>query len=171
MDKGYIQIYTGNGKGKTTAALGLSLRAVCAGKKVFFGQFVKGMKYSEVKAEKILSGFEIRQFGRECFIYRDPEEEDKKIAKEGLAICKEILKKGEYDVVVLDEINIALYFKLFEVSDVIEALENRKPNVEVILTGRYAPKELIDMADLVTEMKEVKHYYNKGVKARKGIES
>ncbi|MGE5627052.1 MAG: cob(I)yrinic acid a,c-diamide adenosyltransferase [Solirubrobacterales bacterium] len=170
MDKGYIHIYTGNGKGKTTAALGISLRAVCAGKKVYFAQFIKGMKYSELKAPDFIPGFTIKQYGKDCFIYNKPTEEDVKLAKEALKECAEILAKGAYDMVVLDEINIALYYKLFTVNEVIEALENRKVDVEVIITGRNAPAELIEKADLVTEMKEIKHYYNKGVQARLGIE-
>ncbi len=170
MDKGYIHLYTGNGKGKTTAALGLSLRAVCAGKKVYVGQFVKGMKYSETKAEEYLPNFEMHQFGRNCFIYNEPTEEDIEVARDGLERCKEMLSKGEHDIVVLDELNIALYYKLFPVVEVIEMLENKAPKVEVIITGRYAPEELIEIADLVTEMKEIKHYYQKGVKAREGIE-
>lgn len=171
MEKGYIHIYTGNGKGKTTAALGLALRAACAGKKVYMGQFVKGMKYSEVKAEEYLPNFKIEQLGRSCFIDRVPEQADIDAAKSGLERCSELLSKGEYDVVILDEINIALYFKLFSVEDVLKMLEKRAPHIEIILTGRYAPKELIEIADLVTEMKEVKHYYTQGVMARKGIEN
>lgn len=170
MDKGQIHIYTGNGKGKTTAALGLSLRAVCAGKKVFFGQFIKGMDYSELKVVEYLPGFEIQQFGRDCFIYNEPKEEDILAAREGLNICKEIIKNKDYDLVVLDELNIALYYKLFPVEEVIEMLENRADKVEIVITGRYAPKELIDLAHLVTEMKEIKHYYKTGLKARLGIE-
>lgn len=170
-NKGYIHIYTGNGKGKTTSALGLSLRAIGAGKKVFFGQFVKGMKYSETKTVKYLPNFDMKQFGKECFIYNEPTEEDIKLAKEGLKEIENILIDGEYDIVVMDELNIALYYKLFTVDDVLKALEKRAKHIEVIITGRYAPKELIDIADLVTEMREVKHYYNKGIQARKGIES
>ncbi len=170
MDKGQIHIYTGNGKGKTTAALGLSLRAVCAGKKVFFGQFIKGMDYSELKAGEYLPGFEIRQFGRDCFIYNDPTKEDIEAAKEGLNICRKVLKKGAYDVVVFDELNIALYYKLFLVDEVVKMLKEKAEKTEVVITGRYAPNELIEMADLVTEMKEIKHYYQTGLEARKGIE-
>src|SRR6056297_3255342 len=107
--KGYVQIYTGNGKGKTTAALGLSLRAVCAGKKVFFGQFVKGMKYSELKAPEYLNGFEIKQYGRNCFIKKDPEEEDIRLAQEGLKELAQKSKTGDHDIVVMDELNIALF--------------------------------------------------------------
>ncbi len=170
MCKGQIHIYTGNGKGKTTAALGLSLRAVCAGKKVFFGQFIKGMDYSELAAGECLPGFEIRQFGRDCFIYNDPTEDDIKAAKEGLRICTDIVAKGDYDLVVLDELNIALYYKLFGLDEVINMLKNKAEHTEVVITGRYASGKLIDLADLVTEMKEIKHYYTRGLEARKGIE-
>ena len=170
MDKGQIHIYTGNGKGKTTAALGLSLRAVCAGKKVFFGQFIKGMDYSELKAAEYLPRFEIRQFGRDCFIYNEHKEEDILAAREGLNICKEIIKNKDYDLVILDELNIALYYKLFPVEEVIEMLENRADKMEIVITGRYAPQKLIDLAHLVTEMKEIKHYYKNGLEARLGIE-
>jgi cob(I)alamin adenosyltransferase len=170
VEKGYIQVYTGDGKGKTTAALGLSLRAVCAGKKVYFAQFVKGMKYSELNAVKFLDGFSIKQYGGNCFIYNNPTKEDIDLARGGLDECAEILSSGKYDVVVLDEINIALYYKLFTVDDVIKMLNNKADGVEVVLTGRYAPPEIIERADLVTEMKEIKHYYTKGVKARVGIE-
>ena len=170
MKKGYVQIYTGNGKGKTTAALGLALRAVCADKKVYFGQFIKGMDYSELKAKDLLPNLDIEQFGKDCFIFNKPTQEDIRIAREGLEKVKKILSKGEYDVVVLDEINIALYYKLFTTEEVCDAINNRAHHVEVVCTGRYAPKELIDLADLVTEMKEIKHYYTQGIQAREGIE-
>lgn len=169
-NKGYIQIYTGNGKGKTTCALGLSLRAVCAGKKVFFGQFVKGMKYSELDAIKYLPGFKMKQYGRDCFIFNKPSQEDIDIAKEGLREIENILKSEEYDIVVLDELNIAIYYNLVSLEEVIDILKNKNEKIEVIITGRYAREELINLADLVTEMKEVKHYYKKGVEARVGIE-
>ncbi|MBU5254686.1 cob(I)yrinic acid a,c-diamide adenosyltransferase [Tissierella praeacuta] len=170
MGKGYIHVYTGNGKGKTTAALGLSLRAIFAGKKVFFGQFIKGMDYSELESQRYLPNFKIQQFGRDCFIYNNPTDEDIRMAKEGLEICKRILNSHEYDIVVLDEINIATYYRLLDPDDIIDILKNRKPKIEVILTGRYADEKIIEFADLVTEMKEIKHYYYKGVEARKGIE-
>lgn len=170
MNKGYIHVYTGNGKGKTTAALGLSLRAVCAGKKVFFGQFIKGMEYSELKCVDFVPNLTIEQFGRDCFIYHDPTEDDIRCAREGIKKLGVILEEGKYDVVVLDELNIALYYKLFSVEETMKVIENRASHVEVIITGRYAPDEIIDMADLVTEMKEIKHYYTKGVEAREGIE-
>ncbi|MCB5558404.1 cob(I)yrinic acid a,c-diamide adenosyltransferase [Anaerosalibacter bizertensis] len=170
MEKSYVHVYTGNGKGKTTASIGLSIRAALAGKKVFIGQFVKGMEYSELKLVDYLSNIEIQQFGRDCFIYNDPTEEDIEAAKKGLEICKKVLESGKYDLVVLDELNIALYYKLFSIEEAIEIIENRDDSVEVIITGRYASKEIIALADLVTEMKEIKHYYTEGVEARKGIE-
>lgn len=171
MDKGYIHLYTGNGKGKTTAALGLSLRAVCADKKVFFGQFIKGMKYSELESVNFLPNFTIEQFGRDCFIYNEPTYEDIKIARQGLERIRLILKEGKHDIVVLDELNIAIYYKLFSADEVIEIIKDRASHIEVIITGRYADDKIIELADLVTEMKEIKHYYSDGVQARKGIES
>ncbi|NLB33573.1 MAG: cob(I)yrinic acid a,c-diamide adenosyltransferase [Tissierellia bacterium] len=170
MEKGYIHIYTGNGKGKTTAAFGLAIRAALSGKKVFIGQFVKDMKYNETKIENYLDNIEIRQLGRGCFIYENPEDIDKEVAKKGLDECSSLLSSGEYDLIILDEINIALYYKLFELSDVVSSLKNKAENTEVVLTGRYAPEELIEMADLVTEMVEVKHYYSQGVLSRSGID-
>jgi cob(I)alamin adenosyltransferase len=169
-DRGYIQIYTGDGKGKTTAALGLSLRAICSGKRVFFGQFIKGADYSELKAPGFLPNFEIVPFGRGCFIRSDPEEADILLARRGLERCDDALRSGDYDLVVLDEVNVAVHFHLFSTADVIRVLGRRAPGVEVVLTGRHAPPELIEMADLVTEMKEIKHYFHRGIRAREGIE-
>ena len=171
MKKGHIHVYTGNGKGKTTAALGLSVRSICAGKKVYFGQFIKGMDYSELKCVEYLPNLTIEQYGRDCFIHKDPEEEDIRIACEGLKKIEEVLKDDIHDIVVLDELNVALYYRLFSVEDVLKVLESRKMDKEIIITGRYAPDEIIEIADLVTEMKEVKHYYTQGVEARRGIES
>lgn len=167
---GYIHVYTGNGKGKTTAAFGLALRAACANKKVFIGQFIKGMEYSELKVPQFIPNIKIEQFGRNCFIFNKPTQEDINAAQKGLERIKEILKNKEYDIVILDEINVAIYYKLVTVKDVLDILNLRDDKVEIILTGRYAPEEFIEIADLVTEMKEIKHYYQKGVKARKGIE-
>ncbi|MBU5436634.1 cob(I)yrinic acid a,c-diamide adenosyltransferase [Tissierella sp. MSJ-40] len=168
--EGYIHVYTGNGKGKTTASVGLAVRAALAGKKVFIGQFIKGMEYSELHITEYLPQIKIQQFGRDCFIRNAPTEEDIKLARKGLKKCEEILEKGEYDLIILDELNIALYFNLFSIDEVVDILNKRNKNIEVVITGRYAPKEIIDLADLVTEMKEIKHYYNEGVEARKGIE-
>ncbi len=170
MEKGYIQLYTGNGKGKTTAALGLALRAICAGKSVYIGQFIKGMDYSELRAIEYLPNLTIEQFGRDCFIYKDPTDEDIKAANEGLEKIGRLLKNSPYDLIVLDELNIALYYNLFSLEEVLELLNARDKTKEILITGRYAPEELIEISDLVTEMKEIKHYYNQGVEARKGIE-
>lgn len=129
------------------------------------------MKYSELDAVKFLPNFTMEQFGKNCFIYDKPTKADIEVARQGLKRMKEVLSSGEYDVVVMDEINIALFYKLFSVDEVLDIIDKRDPHVEVVLTGRYAPKEIIDKADLVTEMKEIKHYYTQGVMARKGIES
>lgn len=169
--KGYIQVYTGNGKGKTTAALGLALRATGAGKKVFIAQFVKGRKYSETEAlKKYLPHVAIKQYGRGCFIVREPEKEDIKAAQRGLEEVRKIISEGKYDMVVLDEANIAIHYKLYTVNELIDVLDNRKEETEIIITGRYAPQILIEKADLVTEMKEIKHYYSSGIQAREGFE-
>lgn len=171
MMKGYTQIYTGNGKGKTTAAFGLALRAAGASKKVFMAQFVKGKMYSEIKAvREFLPGVEVKQFGLCCFIEVAPTQKDIEAAQKGLAEVKEIIHSGNYDLLILDEVFIALFYKLFAVEEVIELIKTKPENMELVLTGRYAPKEIIDLADLVTEMKEVKHYYTEGVEAREGIE-
>jgi len=172
MEKGYIQVYTGNGKGKTTAALGLSLRAVGAGFNVFIAQFVKGMEYSELNSIKKLSPkITLKQFGRECFIRHKPEEDDIKAARKGFEEIKKILISGNYELVILDEINIATHYKLISAEEIIELLDSKPENVEIVLTGRNVDKRIIEKADLVTEMREVKHYYQNGVHARKGIES
>lgn len=169
--KGYIHVYTGNGKGKTTAALGLALRAVGASKKVFIAQFIKGKPYSEIEAvEKFVPEITIKQFGLGCFIVEKPTEADILAARNGLAEVAEILKSEKYELVVLDEATIALYYQLFSIDGFLNVLKNKNQKTEVVITGRYAPPELIEMADLVTEMKEVKHYYTKGIEARKGIE-
>lgn len=171
LEKGYIQVYTGNGKGKTTAALGITLRAICAGNKVFFGQFMKGQHYSELKAPEFLPGLDIEQFGGVCFVKGNPSEKDFEDARNGLEKMREVLSSGKYDMVVFDEINTALFFKLLSVEEVLAVLNLKPEKTEVILTGRYAPQEIIDRADLVTEMKEIKHYYNDGINSRVGIEN
>lgn len=169
---GYIHVYTGNGKGKTTAAFGLALRAICAGKKVYIGQFIKGMKYSELDAVNYLPNLVIEQYGRNCFIKNKPTREDIELARNGLNKIRKIIEDGAYDIVILDEVNVAVYYNLFTAKDVIDVISKvpKERDMEIILTGRYAPQEFIDIADLVTEMKEIKHYYQKGVMARKGIE-
>ncbi len=169
-DRGMVHLYTGNGKGKTTAAIGLAIRALGAGKKVFFAQFVKGMRYSELNLLEKMAGIVVRQYGRDCFIVREPDPADIAMAQKGLAEAVAILKQGTFDLVILDEACIALYYRLFTLEELLAAIEGRAPQVEVVVTGRYAPQELVERADLVTEMTEVKHYYTKGVQAREGIE-
>jgi len=166
---GYVHIYTGNGKGKTTAAFGLAVRSLYASKKVYIGQFVKSMKYHETGLENDFENITIEQYGQHCFIDVEPTEKDVALALEGLERIKGILKM-DYDVVILDELTIALYYKLFTTEQVLDVLNERNEDVEVVITGRYAPEALIDYADLVTEMKEVKHYYKKGVLSRDGID-
>ena len=169
--QGYIQVYTGNGKGKTTAALGIAVRAVGAGKKVFIGQFIKGKHYSELDSIKnYLKDIELKQYGLDCFIVNEPEEKDVIAANIGFEEMCKIIHSGDYDLVIMDELNIALYYKLIDVNNVLEVLKNKPKHVEIIITGRYAPDAIIEIADLVTEMKEVKHYFNNGVQARLGIE-
>jgi cob(I)alamin adenosyltransferase len=169
-EKGYIHLYTGNGKGKTTAALGLAIRAAGAGKKVFIAQFVKGMPYAEHKALQRFPEIILKQYGLDCFIVNEPTQEDMKLARIGLNEVSEIVLKNACDVLILDEVCIALHYGLFELNEIIHLLREKPESMEIILTGRYAPNELMDKADLVTEMKEIKHYYNRGIQAREGIE-
>lgn len=167
---GKIHIYTGNGKGKTTAALGLALRAVGAGFKVYIVQFLKGQSYSELKALKKLPEITLKRFGQKSYIYQKGTAADKILAKKALNWSKKILKSGRFDLVVFDEIFLALFFKLIKVADIIKLIKNKPKNIELVLTGRKAPKEVIKLADYVTEMREVKHPYQQGLGARKGIE-
>jgi len=169
--KGYVQVYTGNGKGKTTAAFGLALRAAGAGLKIFIAQFVKNAKYSEIKAfERLGDAITLRQYGRGDFLNRKPDEADSRAAREGLEEVRELMLSGPYDVIILDEVNIAVYYDLFSVEDLLAFMEARPDHVELVLTGRKADPRIIEAADLVTEMVEVKHYYRQGVEARVGIE-
>lgn len=170
--QGYVQIYTGDGKGKTTAALGLALRAAGAGLKVFFAQFIKSSPYSEIKAlERFSDLIRIRQFGRGCFIRGNPCQEDVDLARQALDAIEAALRSGDYDMVIADEANVAFGCRLVSEADLIGLIDARPSHVELVLTGRNAPEGVIERADLVTEMKSVKHYYEKGVPARKGIES
>lgn len=171
INSGYIHIYTGNGKGKTTAALGLALRSVGAGKRVFIGQFMKSMAYSEDNAIKILGdGITLRKYGIDCFIVNSPTEKDIECARKGLDEMQKILESDKYDMVIFDEACVAIFFKLFTAEDLINVIQSRPERTEIVITGRYAPPKLIEIADLVTEMVEIKHYYNKGMEARIGIE-
>jgi cob(I)alamin adenosyltransferase len=171
--KGYIQIYTGNGKGKTTAALGLALRAAGCGLSSYIGQFLKGQAYGELTAvRKLAPSIVIEQFGRKGFIHvtENPDEEDIQRARTGLEKCRRAMLSGRYALVILDEINVALHFRLLSLKEILGFLDQKPADVEIILTGRYAPPALLRRADLVTEMKEKKHYFQRGVRARAGIE-
>ena len=169
--KGYIQVYTGDGKGKTTAAIGLAIRAAGAGFKVYIAQFVKGMKYNEFNIiDKLKDFITVKQYGRKCFIHDIPAKEDINLAREGLKEVKEIMCSGKYQLIILDEANIATHFNLFSVEDLLDIINSKPEQVELIITGRMADPRIINVADLVTEMKEVKHYYKKGVESRDGIE-
>lgn len=194
MSKGYIQVYTGSGKGKTTAAIGLAIRALGAGKKVIMIQFMKSPSYSE---HDILPGispnFRIENVGKPFFIAKEgsipledleklkgkievfspgnPPEEYIKLVESGVAMAMEAVSSGDYDLVILDELNVALHFDLVSWDQIESILDAKNDEVELVITGRNAPEKLIERADLVTEMREIKHYYSQGVMARKGIEN
>lgn len=149
----------------------MSLRAIGAGKKVFFAQFVKGQVYSEVKAiQSMLPSITIKQYGLDCFIYNKPTQADIDLARKGFIEVSEIIVSGKYDLVVLDEAKIAIYYNLFKVEEFTDVLKKKPIETEIVVTGRYAPNELIEIPDLVSEMKEIKHYYTQGIQARIGIE-
>lgn len=165
-----IHIYTGEGKGKTTAALGLALRAQGAGLKIFVGQFLKGKKYSELNSLKKLKNIKVEQFGTRCFIGKKPQAKDIALAEKGLARIQDIIKSRQFDLVILDEINIAIHLKMLKLSCVLDVLKCCPSCVELVLTGRYAPEAFKKRADYVTEMKEIKHPFKKKVAGRRGIE-
>jgi len=170
--KGYVHVYTGNGKGKTTAAIGLAIRAAGAGMRVYIAQFVKGMHYSELDAlDRYNDRITLKQFGRDCFIKNEPTEEDIRAARQGLDEVKDVLASGDYQMVVLDEANIATRYNLFSADELVELVRSKPESVELVITGRNADPKVIAVADLVTEMKEIKHYYNRGIEARPGIET
>ena len=171
LSEGYVQVYTGDGKGKTTAALGLALRAAGHGLHTYVGQFMKGQPYGELDALRDHSHITIEQYGDVRCIRREkvtPEHVAQ--ARRGLERAREAMLSGDYDIIVLDEVNVTVWFGLLTVEEVLAFLDEKPERVEVILTGRRAPQELIERADLVTEMREVKHYYEQGVLARRGIE-
>jgi cob(I)alamin adenosyltransferase len=171
-NKGLVFVYTGNGKGKTTAAMGQALRAVGHGLKVLVIQFMKGKKYGEVIAcEKFLPAITICPCGLDSFVMRGnlaPVDID--LAQQGLNLARKSLSSGEYNMVILDEINVALDFGLVSVKDVVEMIKGRAANMDVVMTGRYAPPEIIEIADTVSEVNEIKHHYSTGLKERAGIE-
>jgi cob(I)alamin adenosyltransferase len=171
LSEGYVQVYTGDGKGKTTAALGLALRASGYGMRTYIGQFMKGQPYGELEALHDHPLITIEQYGDvRCIRREEITPEHVAQAQQGLERAREAMLSGHYDIVVLDEVNVAIWFELLTLEQVLALLDERPDHLELVLTGRRAPQELIKRADLVTEMQEVKHYYQRGVVARKGIE-
>lgn len=169
--KSLVMVLTGNGKGKTTAALGMALRAVGHGGQVVVVQFMKGRTYGELKAVKEMPHFQIIKGGRDVFVDKDnPAEIDLKMAQESFAKARDYVNSGRYKMVVLDEINVAVHYGLIQASDVLQLIEQRPEHVDLVLTGRYMPEEFFEIADLISEVKEVKHHYQKGIPARSGIE-
>jgi cob(I)alamin adenosyltransferase len=170
--QGLIHVYTGDGKGKTSAALGLALRAAGHGWRTYMGQFLKGQEYGELEAAKLLGDrLTIEQYGKTSFLRAGKATpEDVRLAQEGLARARQAMCSAEYEIVVLDEINVALFFDLLTVEDVLAAIGEKPDEVELVLTGRRVPDEILTRADYVTVMQEVKHPYQQGTAARKGIE-
>ena len=172
VDKGLIQVYTGSGKGKTTAAMGLAMRAAGQGLRVYIVQFMKGWPYyGELSTVGRHPNITLKQFGRPDFVDKEhPEPVDVRMAQDALEHGREIVMSGEYDLVILDEVNVALEWKLIELQDLLSLLEEKPEGVELVLTGRYAHPEVIARADVVTEMKEIKHPYQRGLTSRQGID-
>ena len=177
LEKGYVQVYTGNGKGKSTAALGLAFRAMGRGLRTYIGQFMKGQYYGELEAVKMVYPYiTIEQYGKDAFVHiQDPahkrtHKEDKRMAQEGLVKAKQAMSSGKYDIIVFDEITVAYHFRLVSLSDILDVVASKPERIEVVFTGRYAPPELIAVADLVSDIQEIKHYHQQGFIARDGIE-
>ena len=172
LEQGLVQIYTGDGKGKTTASLGLALRAAGRNFRIYIGQFMKTSGFGEHKAlEKFSDQITVEQFGSGKYHTEGPpSEEDLKNAEEGLRKIREAMLSKEYDIVIADEICVSQHFDLLSSKDIIDLIDVKPKEIELVLTGRNASEELIERADLVTEMKEIKHPYQEGVEARKGIE-
>lgn len=173
LEKGYVQVYTGNGKGKSTAAIGQAVRAAGYGLKTYIAQFMKEYPYSELQSLKLLSDFiTIEQFAGDEFVYRKelPNKTELDKARRGLEIAKAKMLSSKYDLIILDEILVSIHFGLFNDEEVLTFIKMRPKKIELILTGRYCPDKILEAADLVTEMKVIKHYYQNGVLARKGIE-
>lgn len=174
LEKGYIQVYTGNGKGKTTAAIGQSLRAVGNDLRVYFVQFMKNFPYGEIRfLEQMAPSLTLKRYGTDDFVFKKTPPSNSLIKEmaAGLYEAEETMLNGSYDLIVLDEILVSVYFKIFTEERILEFLKRKPQRMEIILTGRYCPDSIIELADLVTNMTEVKHYYQKGVSARSGIES
>jgi len=171
LNKAYIHVYTGNGKGKTTAALGLAVRASGYGMKTYIGQFMKGRHYGELTALHDHPCITIEQYGDvECVHREEITKKHVDQAQQGLKKVREIMLSNQYDIIILDEINVAVWFDLISTRQVLELLDRRPKHVEIVMTGRRAPKALVEIADVVSEIKEIKHYYQRGIIARTGIE-
>ncbi|MGE5297455.1 MAG: cob(I)yrinic acid a,c-diamide adenosyltransferase [Solirubrobacterales bacterium] len=171
LKRGYVHVYTGDGKGKTTAAIGLAIRAAGAGLRVFFAQFIKGLAYSEIDAlGRFADRITVEQFGRGRFIRGEPDVADVQSASDGLTRIADVIRGGQYDLVVLDEAAVAVQCSLFPGEKLLELIAGKPEHVELVFTGRYATPALLEKADLVTEMREIKHYYRRGVESRRGIE-
>ena len=186
LERGLIHVYTGDGKGKTTAALGLALRAAGCGFCTYFCQFLKGQQYGELEAAQWLAAgapegdqrppITIERFGQPSFVRRSVDgtpltsEEDMRLARAGLDAARRAMASGRYELVVLDEINVALYFRLLTIREVLAVMDEKPEGVELVLTGRRVPDEILARADYVTEMREIHHPYQQGIKARRGIE-
>ncbi|HEY5493299.1 MAG TPA: cob(I)yrinic acid a,c-diamide adenosyltransferase [Candidatus Anoxymicrobiaceae bacterium] len=172
MEQGLVQVYTGDGKGKTTAAIGLAMRAIGKGLKVFMIQFLKGRAYGEVATSRMLpDSFTLVQSGLDTFVKKgEPTEEDLRLAHEGLELAREAIMSGDWDIVILDEVSVAVELGVLKVAEVLPLIDERPTTVELVLTGRYAPAEFCERADLITEMKKIKHCYDAGVGMREGIE-
>jgi cob(I)alamin adenosyltransferase len=186
LERGLIHVYTGDGKGKTTAALGLALRAAGCGFCTYFCQFLKGRQYGELEAVQWLAEgapngdvrppITIERFGRPTFVRtaadgtRLIDEEDVRLARAGLDAVRRAMSSGRYELIVLDEINVALYFGLLTEQEVLQVIDDRPEGIELVLTGRRVPDEILARADYVTEMREVRHPYQQGISARRGIE-
>jgi cob(I)alamin adenosyltransferase len=170
--KGLVLVITGNGKGKTTSALGQALRAIGHGYRVCMVQFMKGKQYGEIiAAEKYLPNFKVFQYGLDSFVMREnPAPIDVELARQGLEIARRLIRSDEYDLVILDEINVAVDFKLIPLEEVLELVRTKPPELDLVMTGRYAPEELRELADMVSEVREIKHHYAAGIKSREGIE-
>lgn len=167
-----IQVYSGQGKGKTTVALGLALRAIGAGQKVLLIQFLKDGRSSEIKTiRKYLPALEVKTYGRSVFVTKNTlEDKDYQLAQAGLNTAEKAVKRGAYDLIILDEANVTIELGLLEKEKMLDLMKATPREIDLVLTGRGAKKEIINQADLVTEMKEIKHYFKQGLKARKGIE-
>ncbi len=172
MEQGYVQIYTGDGKGKTTAALGLSLRAAGAGLSVYIAQFLKMGIYSEVKAlERFSDQITVEQFGAGGYIVGEPKPADVAAGQTAMKAVRTALRSGKYDIVIMEEAGVAEKFNIISTDDILEIIAEKPENVELVITGRGVSQRVMDAADLITEMKEIRHYYQKGVLARNGIEN